>query len=340
MSSTSLTGRWIGYYLQRGREYPISADFLEAGERLSGFMYDGQPDREYSVSEIVSEVGLPPGTDEEIESKLREFVGNVPAEPIRYVTHLPPNSTVQGRRTGQAVCFLKTYQGTSYGGYRVGDRLVGTQNADHRVHYEGQISPDGLVIEGRWRIEANAAAGTPETGDHFHLRLSDSREIPSAHFARIPEVAGPTSERQTFKQQAVPIAGAVAGLGVAAGVTYLYGFRDKETIEQVLLLALWLVGPMIGAVIGGTLVGLEWIPRWVHRARFATSLIAAGITVALVAILLTSLDKDTVRAIVRGPGLPIRLWLAILMLPVAGVWAIIWGLLTWLYHAFHLRRRD
>src|SRR5262249_22532277 len=154
---------------------------------------------------------------------LREFVGDVPAEPIRYVTHLPPNSIVQGRRTGQAVYFLKTYQGNSYGGFFVGDRRVGNPKTDPRVHHEWEIIPDGLVIEGRWRIEANAVAGTSETGDKFHLRLSESREIPSAHFAQIPEVAGPTSERQTFKQQAVPIAGAVAGLGVAAGVTYLYG---------------------------------------------------------------------------------------------------------------------
>jgi len=304
MASTNLTGRWIGYYLQRGREYPISADFLEAGERLSGFMYDGQPDREYSVSEIVSEVGLPPGADTEIESKLRECAGHVPDEPIRYVTHLPPNSILQGRRMGQAVIFLKMYQGTSFGGYRVGDRMIGMQNADHRVHYEGQLSQDGLVIEGRWRIEANPAAGTPEIGDRFQLRRSETREIPSAQFAQVSEVAGekPTTKPQTLLQQAVPIAGAVAGLGVAAGATYLFGLRDRETLEQVVLLALWLVGPMIGAVIGGTLVGLEWLPQWVHRASFATGLIAAGITVALVAVLFTSLDRETVRAIARGPG--------------------------------------
>ena len=190
---------------------------------------------------------------------------------------------------GRAVIILKMYQGTSYGGYRVGDRMVGTQNADHRVHYEGQLSPDGLVIEGRWLIDANPAAGTPETGDRFHLRRSEAREITSTQFPQVSEVAGekPTTKPQTLIQQAVPIAGAVAGLGVAAGATYLFGLRDREAVEQVLLLALWLVGPMIGAVIGGTLVGLEWLPRLVHRASFATGLIAAGITVALAVALAT-----------------------------------------------------
>jgi hypothetical protein len=180
MSSTSLTGRWIGHYLQQDKEYPITADFLEAGERLSGFMYDGQPDREYSVWQAATEAGLPPGADEQIEAKLREMVPDAPAGPIRFVSHLPPNSTLQGRRTGQTVYFLKTYQGTSFGGYRVGEHLVGIQEADHAVHYEGQLSPDGLVIEGRWWIAADPVKETPHTEGLFQLRRSDTGENPSA----------------------------------------------------------------------------------------------------------------------------------------------------------------
>jgi hypothetical protein len=137
MSSTPLTGRWIGHYLQGGQEYPISADLREAAERLSGFMYDGQPDREYSVFQAAAEAGLPPGEDEQIEAKLREAVPEGATGPIRYVSHLPPNSILLGRRTGQSVTFLKTYQGVSFGGYRVGNQLVGMRKADHEVHYEG-----------------------------------------------------------------------------------------------------------------------------------------------------------------------------------------------------------
>jgi hypothetical protein len=179
MASTNLTGRWIGYYLQRGEQYPISADLLEAGEHLSGFMHDGQPDRDYSVFKAAAEAGLPPGTGEQIEAKLREMVPDAAAGPIRYVSHLPTNSILRGRRSSQTVSFLKSYQGTSFGGYQVGNQLVGFQKADHEIHYEGQLSPDGLVIEGRWWIDADPESATPITEGQFHLRRAQASETPS-----------------------------------------------------------------------------------------------------------------------------------------------------------------
>jgi len=191
MASTHLTGRWVGHYLQQGQEYPITADFREAGESLSGFMYDGQPDRESSVFQATAEAGLPPGADEQIEAKLREMVPDVAPGPIRYVSHLPPNSILRGRRTGQTVRFLKTYQGTSFGGYRVGDHLLGYREADHEVHYEGQLSSDGLVIEGRWWIDADPTAGAPLTEGRFHLRRSEASETPSAQPAVAAEKEKP-----------------------------------------------------------------------------------------------------------------------------------------------------
>jgi hypothetical protein len=181
MSSATLTGRWTGHYLQGGEEHPISADFLEAEERLSGFMYDGQPDRECSVFSAAAQAGLPPGADEQIEAKLREMVPDAAPGPIRYVTHLPANSILQGRRTGQTVTFLKTYQGTAFSGYQVGNQLIGSRTADHAVHYEGQLSPDGRVIEGRWWIDASPEEGGHRTEGRFLLRRSGAGE---ASFAR------------------------------------------------------------------------------------------------------------------------------------------------------------
>ncbi len=180
MSSLILTARWTGHYLQRGKEFPITADILEASERLSGFMYDGQPDRAYSVSEAIAEAGRSTETEEEIEAKLREMVPDAPDGPIRYVSHLPPNSTLQGRRTGQTVYLLKSYQGTSFGGYQVGDQLVGIQKGGHQVHYEGQLSPDGLILEGRWWIDPDPALGTPGSEGLFHLHRLEAGESLSA----------------------------------------------------------------------------------------------------------------------------------------------------------------
>jgi hypothetical protein len=190
MSSTKLTGRWIGYYLQGGAQHPITADVLEAGEHLSGFMHDGQPDRECSVFEAAAEAGLPPGMDEQIEATLRDMVPDAPVGPIRYVTHLPTNSILRGRRSGQTVSFLKSYQGASFGGYQIGSHLLGIQKADHEVHYEGQLSPDGQVIEGRWWIDADPVHEMPMTEGLFQLRRTQARETPSAE-------SDPVAEKET-----------------------------------------------------------------------------------------------------------------------------------------------
>ena len=171
MTSANMTGRWVGHYLQHGEEHPITADILETDERISGFMYDGRPDRDYSVFQVTSDSGMPPGSDEEIEANLRGMLPDAPAGPVRYVSHLPSNSILRGRRTDQAVYFLKTYQGTAYGGYQVGDHFLGGyQEADHEVQYEGQLSRDGLEVQGRWWIEPNPEDETTGAEGQFRLR--------------------------------------------------------------------------------------------------------------------------------------------------------------------------
>jgi len=47
-------------------------------------------------------------------------------------------ATIQGRRSGSSVAFVKTYDGT--GGRK------------HAVAYEGRLNADGTEIEGHWRI--------------------------------------------------------------------------------------------------------------------------------------------------------------------------------------------
>jgi hypothetical protein len=169
-SSENLTGRWTGHYLQHGQEYVITADLLHTGEQLSGSMHDGHPDREYSLFELAQNAGLPPGADEQIELQLRQSVPDVAAGPIRYVMHLPSGSALEGRCKGKIVYFLKTYQGTSFSGFKAGDRLLGVHKEGHDVHYEGRLSEDGLEIDGRWWIDANREQGTHRAEGLFSLR--------------------------------------------------------------------------------------------------------------------------------------------------------------------------
>jgi hypothetical protein len=160
----------MGYYTQHGKEYPITADLLHSGARLSGTMCDGHTDGEYSLFEVAQEAGLPPGADEQIEAKVREVLPDAPAGPIRYVSRLPSGSVLEGRCKGPTVYFLKTYQGSSFSGYKAGDQLLGIKKEGHAVHYEGCLSPDGMEIEGRWWIDADPEYGTRRTEGLFLLR--------------------------------------------------------------------------------------------------------------------------------------------------------------------------
>ena len=145
---TNLTGTWVGDYSQHSRPSPITAELVHSGDRLTGSMWDGTPDRTSTVFEVAAEEGLPPGADEQIVARLREMFPDAPSSEIRYVTHLPPESALEGRVRGSTVTFLKTYRGDHFSGYKVGDRLVGHRVSGHAVQYSGRLSPDGMEIEG------------------------------------------------------------------------------------------------------------------------------------------------------------------------------------------------
>jgi hypothetical protein len=166
----NVSGKWVGHYLQHERSHPIVADLVQAGEHLTGSMRDGETDMEQSVTEVAQQAKLPPGGDEQIVDRLRKMFPDAPATPVRYVTHLPPESALQGWVKGPEVYFLKAYLGTHYGGYQIGDKLVGYQHTGHTVHYHGRVSPEGDEIEGKWSIEGAPARGTARTEGSFTLR--------------------------------------------------------------------------------------------------------------------------------------------------------------------------
>jgi hypothetical protein len=116
------------------------------------------------------EAGLPPGADELIDAKLRSLLPDAGREPIRWVSHVPADSVLEGRCDGEVVSFTKTYMGSSFSGYRVGDKMVGAEAEGHEVFYQGQLSPDGSVIEGRWWIDSDSDRGTRRAQGLFVLR--------------------------------------------------------------------------------------------------------------------------------------------------------------------------
>jgi hypothetical protein len=177
-SQWNLTGRWFGHYEQQGRQHPITADLVQEGADLIGSMQDGQPDRDYSLFEAAVEAGLPPGADEQIDANLRAMMPDAPSAAIRCISHLPADSRLEGRCNGRIVSFVKTYTGTAFSGYKIGDKILGTEKEGHSVHYQGKLSPNDLEIEGRWWIEAEPRLGTRRTEGLFLLRRKADEHHP------------------------------------------------------------------------------------------------------------------------------------------------------------------
>jgi len=173
---TNVTDRWVGHYILHGEPWPIAAELVQTGDRLSGSMTDDVTDKEYSVTEVALEAGLPPGGDEQIVDRLRRMFPDAPATEVRYITHLPSDSTLNGWVRALEVYFLKTYDGTHYGGYQIGDKLVGFEKESHAVHYGGRVSSDGREIEGKWWIENSPGDGTRRAEGSFTLRRQEGKE--------------------------------------------------------------------------------------------------------------------------------------------------------------------
>jgi hypothetical protein len=175
-SFQNLTGRWIGQYEQRGKEYPISAEFVQDGENLTGVMRDGQPDRDCSLFEATVEAGLPPGADEQIDANIRAMNPDAPSAPIRTLSHVHPVSRLVGRCEGQIISFVKSYMGSSFHGYKIGDKIVGQETEGHEVQYSGRLSADGLEVEGFWWIDADLGRAWPRADGLFSLRREDDAQ--------------------------------------------------------------------------------------------------------------------------------------------------------------------
>jgi hypothetical protein len=168
----NLTGDWAGEYRQHNQPHPIRATFVQEGDALSGSMRDGEPDRELPLGEVATESG----EDERIVSWVRETFPADPTDSISYVSRLPPESSLAGTVNGRWVYFDKSYQGTCFGGLKVGDYVVGGTYDHHVVHYSGRLSPGGEEIEGRWWIVSKIEPGQRLEGSFLLRRWKDGVE--------------------------------------------------------------------------------------------------------------------------------------------------------------------
>jgi hypothetical protein len=168
--SHDLTGRWTGHYLQHGQPHPIAVELVQRGEHLAGAMADGSTVFTRSVSEMAMAEGLPPGADEQIVARLREQWPDAPPGPVVAESELPPTSQIEGEVVGDAVTFHKTYDGTHFAGFRVGDVRVGVMTEGHSVQYRGHVRDNGRLIEGRWTIPSEPGSGRGRIEGEFQLQ--------------------------------------------------------------------------------------------------------------------------------------------------------------------------
>ncbi|WP_422927424.1 hypothetical protein [Singulisphaera sp. PoT] len=150
----NLAGDWAGEYRQYDQHYPIQATFAQEGTILNGSMIDDEPEHELPLAEVARF----PGEDERVVAMLRSILPDGPTGPIFVISRVPKDSTLTGTINGNWVYFDKSYQGSCFGGFRVGDEVVGDAYENHVVHYSGRLTPDGGEIEGRWWISANPGA--------------------------------------------------------------------------------------------------------------------------------------------------------------------------------------
>jgi len=169
-----LTGTWSGYYEQRDTRHPLTAELTQQGERLSGVMRDTDVHQERSLFEAAMEAGLPPGADEQIAGRLRDLISGAHNARIRYETELPRDSVLEGTVYGQTASFIKSYQGVHFSGYRVGDHRIGQTTENHAVHYSGQLSAYGTLIQGQWWIDPVPGPGVRRAEGLFLLRRASN----------------------------------------------------------------------------------------------------------------------------------------------------------------------
>lgn len=172
-NTIDITGRWVGAYHQHSAEHPISTQFNQFETHLQGKMTDGETRFERSVFEAALAAGLPPGSDEQIEAKLRAEYPDAPREPIQATSIFPPHSKIEGEVRGRSVRFVKRYLGEIFSGWRIGDTLIGSTVAGQMVTYGGIVSADGNVIEGRWWIDGDRKSGTSRCEGGFRLQRQD-----------------------------------------------------------------------------------------------------------------------------------------------------------------------
>jgi hypothetical protein len=168
-----LTGRWVGCYRHRWEQlgtFPIIAELHQAGDKITGEMYDQITQRSDYFVDYVEMIGkdIASGT----KRKMQQMIWQLGTETVRN-SRLPDTCDLQGRITGSHVQFTKTYRGALEVIWTVEENPVASTRRDgHKVQFSGQLDLDRMCIAGRWTIRQRGLLGwvlPPEGWGSFEL---------------------------------------------------------------------------------------------------------------------------------------------------------------------------
>lgn len=152
--SAALTGRWTGFYRQNWEEmppFPIVAEIVQDGTRLSGEMYDQVTEVTDSLEHILSSrrAEIPHEFAMRIESTLIALG----SRKMRVTYRLPDTSDIEGTILGERVDFTKSYRGSVVHHSTIdGEPHRLREVAGHKVYYSGEFDAETRMIAGRWVI--------------------------------------------------------------------------------------------------------------------------------------------------------------------------------------------
>jgi hypothetical protein len=153
LEPVELTGRWVGFYRHRWEQlgtFPIIADLVQTGDRITGEMYDQITNRSDYLDDFVGVIGK--DISSETRRRLQQMIRRFGTETVMN-SRLPDTSDIQGRITGSHVKFTKTYRGAMEVTWTVDEDPVASFRRDgHNVQYSGHLDRDRMCVIGRWTI--------------------------------------------------------------------------------------------------------------------------------------------------------------------------------------------
>jgi hypothetical protein len=158
LEPVDVTGRWMGFYRYRAEalgNFPIVAELVQRGSRVSGEMYDQITDRSDTLEQLLETRG--PDMCLTKRLRLQGIVDRLGTASITVATTLPDTSDIVGKIHGDEVRFTKTYRGatlysSTVAGYERATTTVERVVDGHSVDYAGLLDRELRVISGRWII--------------------------------------------------------------------------------------------------------------------------------------------------------------------------------------------